>query len=102
MMRRLLPLLPLLFLAAPALAEPILAEGVACGDRDKLLARLGKDYSEQPVATGVAKDGSRFEILASATGSFTVLLTRPNGLTCLVAEGQNWQSIQRAVGDISA
>ena len=102
MMRRLLPLLPLLFLAAPAIAEPTLTEGVACGERGKLLARLGKDYSEQPVATGLAADGSRFEILASEAGSFTVLLTRPNGLTCLVAEGQNWQSIQKAVGDIGA
>jgi hypothetical protein len=33
------------------------------------------------------------EIFTSASGSWTIVVTRPDGQTCLVASGQAWEDI---------
>ena len=72
------------------------AEDVAtttCESRDAVLKFLNTKYSEAPVAMGVAKNGGLVEVLTSGAGStFTIIITRPNGTTCMVAAGQGWES----------
>ncbi len=77
--------------AAPA----ALAQGdgsAPCGKREELLSHLSQKYSERPVAMGLATNGSLVEVLSSkAGGSFTIVYTMPNGVTCLMAAGSNWE-----------
>ena len=43
---------------------------------------------------GVAKNGGLVEVLTSGAGStFTIILTRPDGTTCMIAAGQGWESL---------
>ncbi len=70
-----------------AQAQPI------CGERRALVATLEKTYSETPVSVGLASNGAIIEIFASPTGTFTIILTRPNGLTCVMAAGESWQDL---------
>jgi len=35
--------------------------------------------------------------LTSDTGTWTITLTTPNGLTCLVASGQSWEELAEAL-----
>ncbi len=43
---------------------------------------------------GVSKDGGLVEVLTSGPGStFTIIVTMPNGLTCMVAAGDSWESL---------
>jgi hypothetical protein len=75
---------------------------MACGNRDEMLGHLAGKYQEQPVAMGLATNGSLVEVLTSAEGgSFTIVYTTPEGLTCMMAAGKNWEMI-RAIADIKA
>lgn len=77
---------------APPLAAQAQAQGVACLPRDALVERLEGRYKESPPAGGGLQSPQQLlEVWASEeTGSFTVFVTRPNGVSCIVATGQNW------------
>ncbi|MDC0737767.1 hypothetical protein N6L24_05715 [Cognatishimia sp. SS12] len=65
-----------------------------CGMRDAVVDRLQSKYSESLTAGGL--QGSRnmqtmVEVWASeATGTFTVILTNPQGISCVVATGTDF------------
>jgi len=83
------------FLITPT---PVLA-GTVCGDRTSLLKQLAGNYKESPASMGLAANGSVVEVTKSETGSWTILLTSPNGVTCVMAAGENWENLkQKAVG----
>lgn len=86
-----------LCLAVMAGAGPAWGAPLACGPRDDVLAQLSKKFKEAPVSIGLANNGGLLEVLASPDGStWTVIITRPNGVTCLVAAGESWQAIRPA------
>jgi hypothetical protein len=95
-MIRLLPL----FLLASATPSAAADDSMACGKRDEMLGHLAGRYSEQPVAMGLATNGSMVEVLASDAGkSFTIVYTTPQGLTCMMAAGRNWETIRQQLAD---
>jgi len=103
MSRLALPLLAFALLVAPAASDAIADgnESAPCGKRDEMLSHLSQKYSEKPVAMGLATNGSVVEVLSSKAGdSFTIVYTMPNGQTCLVAAGSNWQFIERQIEDM--
>ncbi len=44
---------------------------------------------------GLASNGAVIEVLASPSGSFTIILTQPNGLSCVMAAGENWENLPK-------
>jgi hypothetical protein len=40
----------------------------------------------------VTATGSLLEVLASPSGTWTIIVTIPNGPTCLVSSGEGWRS----------
>ena len=65
---------------------------MACGTRDSIVERLGEKYGEVWRGGGLSGPTTIFEIWASeATGTWTILKTTPNGMTCLVAIGDGWR-----------
>jgi len=71
---------------------PVRAQ-TACGERAKIVAYLSANYSEQPVAMGLTEAGSVVEVLVSPKGTWTILVTVPAGLTCMVTSGVSWESL---------
>jgi len=72
----------------------------ACGKRDDVLAQLSEKFREAPVGVGLASNGGLIELLTADTGTtWTLIVTMPNGPTCLLAAGQDWQQQQLAVLD---
>ena len=68
-----------------------------CETREAVLDFLSSKYAEAPVAMGVSKDGGVVEILTSGPGStFTIIVTMPDGLTCMVAAGDSWENLAPA------
>ena len=101
-----MPRLTPLILATPiiaALSLPAAADiAMPCGKRDEMLGRLAGKYDEQPVAMGLSSNGSLVEVLASHSGSsFTIVYTTPDGTTCMMAAGSNWEIVKR-LADIEA
>ena len=42
---------------------------------------------------GLAADGSVVEVLAATSGSWTILVTKPTGVSCVVASGEAWDHV---------
>lgn len=65
-----------------------------CADRETVVARLASHYDEQPTAGGLQStddEPALVEVWSSRkTGTFTVMMTRPDGMTCIVATGTDW------------
>lgn len=72
---------------------------MVCDDRGTVVSTLDKGYSEKPVSMGLSSNGAVVEVFVSETGTFTIIMTRPSGLSCLVAAGENWEDLpERLVG----
>ena len=76
--------------AAAAPASP------PCAPRPELLKQLAKQFHEQPAALGLTSNGSLIEVLTSDDGeTWTILISQPNGSSCLVAVGEGWEELKR-------
>ena len=64
-----------------------------CGDRTKIIAYLASKYKEVPRAMAITGGNTFMEIFLSPTGTWTTLITTPNGQTCIVASGEGWEDI---------
>lgn len=79
--------LPLSSGVAPAQAPA----GVPCAERGMATSQLHELYGERRVGYGLAANGSVIELFASPNGSFTLFVTLPEGVSCLIATGQSWE-----------
>jgi hypothetical protein len=89
-------LVGLVAFAAPALAQapPQTAVAPACHSHADLSEMLNQKYAEQPSALGVQANGHLVEVFVSADGaSWTIVITRPDGWSCIVAVGEHWESL---------
>ena len=77
-------------LAAMGLAATASAQSV-CSERTTFLDKLGERYSENTSAIGLASNGTVLEVLTSEKGTWTILVTQPDGTTCMVANGEFWE-----------
>ena len=70
-------------ISTPAMAQP------TCVQRDKAIGYLAKKYGEATVAIGVTNRGGLVEVLTTGDGNtWTIIVSMPNGLSCLVAAGE--------------
>lgn len=67
------------------------AQGAACGLRDSIVERLKIGYKESEAGYGLTGSGMMAELFVSETGSWTIIVTRPDGISCLVAAGHSWE-----------
>ena len=83
----------LAFAALIFLAPDSRAQESLCLDREKLAQTLDGRYSEKPIAAGLDSAGKLLEIFASGDGtSWTMTVTSPEGVSCVIATGEQWLS----------
>ncbi len=75
------------------------AAPIVCGERSGVIKTLAKAYKENPTAMGLAAGGGMLEVFSSPAGSWTILVTQPTGTSCIVAAGEEWESITPNVAD---
>lgn len=69
-----------------------------CGQRDTVLSRLAERYGETRQSIGLGSNNAVMEVFASdETGTWTITVTMPNGMTCLVASGQAFETLAEAL-----
>ena len=79
-----------LVLSAPAaLAQPV------CGSHQSISDSLKKSYTEAPVPMGLTASGGIIEVFASQEGTWTIVITQPNGTSCLIAVGLDWENLPK-------
>ncbi len=83
------------FLGSPKAVAQAQSQPQRCDQRTKILGHLAHKYKEVPVAVGVTSSGGLVEILTTNDGeTWTIILSTPNGTSCLVAAGEGWRSLQ--------
>lgn len=85
-----------MFTGKPAQAQS------TCEFRKKLMDKLDSVYNEQPVGVGLASTGNVVELIVSPDGTWTIVVTKPNGLACIAAVGEDWQALEIAPSDESS
>lgn len=64
-----------------------------CAERTNVIDTLDSQYKESPRAIGLVSQEAVLEIFVSETGTWTVVVTDPAGLSCVLAAGQSWEEI---------
>ena len=74
------------YVSGPAPAQP------QCAPRDALLEQLESASGEVPAGSGVIHGGALLEIVMTPDGAtWSMVLTSPGGISCLVATGEGWR-----------
>ncbi|MBA3326141.1 MAG: hypothetical protein H0T41_13030 [Rhodobacteraceae bacterium] len=78
-----------LALAAP---QPAPAQTRACAERAQVVERLAERYGETLQSMGMHANNGLLEVYVSGPGgTWTILVTSPDGTACLIAAGQMWE-----------
>ena len=80
----------------PLTVQQATAQGHAqqCDKRAKVLGHLAQKYREAPIAVGVTNSGGLVEVLTTGDGNtWTIIVSNPDGMSCLVAAGEGWRKI---------
>lgn len=74
------------------------AQGAQCAPRAQVVQALAETYGESRRFIGLAGDRLVMETFASEdTGSWTILVTRPDGIACLVTSGEGYEPMSEAL-----
>jgi len=80
-----------MFTSAPALGQWI--------PREDGVKRLMEVYKEEPRSIGLTSNGFVLEVFRTENGStWTIIVTKPDGLTAPIASGLNWQDLPSKQG----
>ena len=94
-MERIYKFIMLIVLAALSVAALPIAkasgQGISrCGQRAGVVAGLERHYQEAQTALGLTAKGSLIELFVSPSGSWTIIQTSPQGMSCVMAAGSRW------------
>lgn len=79
-----------------ATAVPADAAKLVCKKRSELIDVLARKFGETQQSFGLQNDTRVLEVYASEKGSWTAILTLPDGKSCVVASGQAWTTLPAA------
>ena len=74
--------------SSPALAETF------CAKHDTLASILDTKFGEQQTGVGLAGKEAMVELFVSKKGTFTLVSTNTEGVSCIVGAGDSWEKIE--------
>lgn len=72
---------------------PAHANHDSCGPREVGVSELDKRFGEEAAHMGIDTNGSVVEVFTSEKGTFTIMKTRTDGISCVVLEGDSWENL---------
>jgi hypothetical protein len=66
------------------------------------LESLGQEFKENRSALGLSGQSIVFELFVSAQGTWTITGTNTQGLTCIVAVGEAWQTAPKQLAGLGS
>jgi hypothetical protein len=64
-----------------------------CGKRVDFVRALNDKYQESGKALAIAGQVNLVEVFTSKAGTWTILVTTPEGKTCIMAAGNSWEDM---------
>ena len=72
-----------------------------CGPRAEVIAQLTSRFGETRRGIGIASNNAMVEVFASSTtGTWTILATLPEGVSCLVASGESYETLAEQLAPV--
>lgn len=68
-----------------------------CNPRAEILTQLSDRYKEAPTGMGLTASGQVLELLSSENGTWTIIVTNPQGVSCVLAVGEAWEEQARVL-----
>lgn len=79
--------------AAPAIAASPIAE-IICAPRTEMLNRLERQFGAVRQGIGLSGPDRMVEVWATErSGDWTLVMTYPDGQSCIVAMGEDWETL---------
>jgi len=69
------------------------AARTVCKDRSEIVEILNRKFGATQRSFGLQSDRRVLELYAAPSGSWTAILTMPNGKSCVVASGEAWTTV---------
>jgi hypothetical protein len=69
-----------------------------CGDRATMVGKLAEEFRENPMAVGMVDQSAVLEIFVSDEGTWTILATGTDGVSCVLSAGEGWESKSLVIG----
>lgn len=63
-----------------------------CGDTKELLKVLSEKYGEAPIGIGINTQGEMTTLFVSKAGTYTFVVSSPNGQSCVASGGTDWET----------
>lgn len=83
-----------------AALTPAQGSVMRCQERAIVVNFLQRKYNESTFSAGVTQTGYLIEILISpGGGTWTILVTSPQAVSCLLAAGQGWRLLGNPLGN---
>ncbi len=96
MVRKTISMLGALILLSIPFIPAASAQSV-CGTHQLVAEKLKQSYDEQLTGAGLSHNGGMIEVYSSPDGTWTIVLTRPDGISCLMASGELWESMAPSI-----
>ena len=68
------------------------AQQQVCGERKLIVHQLETKHGEFRRSVGLQENSVIVEVFASEHGSWTILFTKPTGISCFMAVGKSWEN----------
>lgn len=91
-----------LVFGSAATAPPVAEAQTICGPRERLVERLAAVYDEHQRGIGLRGSAAVYELWSAESGSWTLLVTRPDGSACVLANGLYWTDAPEAAAEAEA
>ena len=91
-------ILAVLALTTVTTADPGRAATQICISHDKVVKKLGSRVKEKRQAFGLINSSRMLEIFVSKQGSWTIVVTTPDKMSCIVAAGNSWEQWKATFG----
>jgi len=73
-----------------------MAQSAKCAPHESAVSYLASTYGEFRQSIGIYDDGRLMEIFANLeTGTWTAVITGPDGVSCIAASGQAFESVAK-------
>ena len=79
-----------IMLTAVIFPNDVLPQSI-CNTHEIVTKHLEEKYKEAEVSSGFDGAGNYVQVFTSKTGTWTMIISKPGGPTCVMSAGTNWQ-----------